>query len=207
MKITSFFAKENAGRFASFLKFVSYFACFFFGVSIILILLGRVQMTIVTPTEVYERALLLEQDYGAQSRFLFVDIAGYDLTLTLQGGVDFVTWLSVALLTLVKMFPMAFCFFFLIRFFGNIEEGRVFVKENGNFLWYNGIALLIATVLGPIMKYFIVPLLMQSFSENILRFSITDNFLTIWFYSAFFLVGSYVFHYGLYLQEEADHTL
>jgi len=172
----------------------------------VLVLLGRVEVSLTTPAGHYEGVLLLEKDHNVTSRFLFTQISDQKVFLQTEGTVGFVTWLAISLIGIVRVFPMGFCFFLLTGFFKNISEGKVFVAPNANILLNSAGALIIASLITPILNAFVFPLLINHFTANRLTISVSPNFTGL-FFGAVLLVMAYVFHYGIYLQDEADHTL
>lgn len=197
---------KNAHRIAVILQSICWLMAFFAMAVVVLVLLGRVEITLSTPTGRYEGALLLENDHNVTSRFLFTKISDQRVFLQTDGTVGFITWLTISLVGIVRVFPLGFCFFLLTGFFKNISEGKVFEKNNANILMNSGFVLIVASLVTPILNVFVFPALNNHLTANRLSLSVSGNFTEL-FFGAVLLVMAYVFHYGIYLQDEADHTL
>jgi len=204
--INSFFlSKTTAHHFARCLKIFCYIV-FFIGVfASVLILLGRVEVNLAMPEKYFENALLFEKDRAATSRFFFATPFDH-LHLSVHDKVGFATWLCIALMGLVKILPFTVCSYFMAGFFKNISLDKVFVFSNANILLYNGIILSVSSILHPILNAFLFPSILTLFSKNRISVSTQPDLMGI-FMGITLLIAAYVFHYGIYLQDEADHTL
>jgi hypothetical protein len=199
-------SEKHAHRMAVILRSVCFLITIFSVLVITLVLLGRVELSMATPDGVYDRALLLEKDHSVTSRFLFTKLSSQTVFLRMHGNVGFVSWLFISLMGIFRVLPLGLCFFFLSRFFRNISEGRVFFAPNANLLLRCGVLLITSFFLVPIFNGFILPYLHNRFSPNRLTLSVSPDFTAL-FIGIVLLVMAYVFHYGIYLQDEADHTL
>lgn len=199
-------SEKNAGIIANFLRILCILMTSIAVIFILLVLLGRVELNIITPTEHFDHALLFEKDHNATSRFLFAKISNQTMFLSTDGTIGFITWLGISLIGITNAFPMGFCFFQLSKFFKNISEARVFITHNAKLLLTSACVLIIASLAAPILNAFVYPMLINQFTSNTLSLSITWK-ITGLLIGAILLVMSYVFYYGIYLQDEADHTL
>ena len=109
-------SEKNARRTAVLLQRICYLIAFLAIISIVLVLLGRMELNLTTPEGHYEHVLLLEKDHNATSRFLSVSLSGQDLFLNTEGSVGFITWMLISLIGIVKVFPIGFSFFLLAKF-------------------------------------------------------------------------------------------
>lgn len=197
---------KNARRIAILLQSICFLMTFLVLAVMILVLLGRVEINISSPSGYYERALLLEKDHTVTSRIFLADISDQEVYLHLKENVDFITWLSIALIGITRVLPLGLCFFMLAKFFRNISEGKVFEIANAKVLLKSGTVLMIAFFAVPILCKWAFPQLIRIFSENELQLSFSYNFSYL-FFGTILLVMAYVFRYGIYLQDEVDHTL
>lgn len=173
------------------------------------VLFGRVKVTMSTPEGYYEHALLLEEDHNADFRFLYAGLSDLNIHLdtTATGGeIAIMTYFGIVIMSLSVIIPGAYTFFLMALFFGNIAKGKVFTIANASLLRKGGIILLIGTIIPPIFNAFVIPPLVNYFTANDIGTG-TDMSFTQLFAGAILLIMAYVFHYGIYLQDEADHTL
>lgn len=199
-------SEKNARRVAVILQTVCCLAVILALMVAVLVLLGRVELRLSTPQGYFNNALLIEKDHAATSRALIVKLSGHSLFLHIQEKLDFITWLGIALIGITRVFPMGYCFFVLAGFFKNIAAGEVFVLKNARILLRAGMVLIISSLLIPLLNGFVFLGLINALSANNLSIAINSG-LSDLFFGGILLVMSYVFHYGIYLQDEADHTV
>lgn len=203
-------SEKNAHWIAAFLQVICYFMVFFAVVSIVLILLGRVELSLTTPSGHYDNALFLEKDHSVTSRILLASLVNQNIflnTVNSNGSVDFITWLGISLIGIIKVLPFGFCFFLFSKFFANISNGKVFVTRNANIMRTSGLVLIAASLLTRTLTDSLIPSMVNQLSANHLIVSSASADFTGLLLGAGLLVMAYVFHYGIYLQDEADHTL
>jgi len=200
--------KKVARRFASALQILCWLMMLLAGLSIVLALLGRVEVALNTPQGYYENALLAAEDPGASTRLFFIKLSGHDirLTVTVDGGIGAAAWMGVALLCIIRLAPIGVCFFCMACFFGNVVEERVFVTSNAALLLRTGCVLLAASLIGPLLNAYMVPWLVSVFSANTLSVGVQLD-LSQMVFGAVLLVAAYIMYYGIELQDEVDHTL
>lgn len=173
------------------------------------VLFGRVKVAMNTPEGYYENALLLEEDHNVDFRFLYAGLSDLNIhldTTATQGEVNIMTYLGIVVMSFSVLIPGAYAFFVMALFFGKIAKGEVFTTSNASLLLRGGTVLLICTILTPIFNVYIIPELINKFTSNVISTGVGMNFMQL-FAGAILLVMAYVFHYGIYLQDEADHTL
>jgi hypothetical protein len=175
----------------------------------ILILLGRINVSVATPDGYFQNTLLVEKDHNTSSRFMFTNLSYLDIhlnTISSGGTVGIVTYVGVVIMNLLVVLPGAYVFFVMASFFRKIAQKEVFTSSNASLLSRGGIVLLSFAFLTPLFNAYIIPSLIHSLSSNVVSTSVSINFIEL-FAGAILLVMAYVFHYGIYLQDEADHTL
>lgn len=200
---------KRAHHIAVVLQSVCYLMTFLALLTIVLVLLGRVEVNLTTPAGHYQNALLLEKDHEATTRFLIASLSNQQVYLNMigtDGSVDIATWLGIALIGTLRVLPIGLCFFWMSRFFGNLSQGRVFIASNADILLYSGGLLVAGGLLVPFLNGLVLPWVINQFSANVLSISANLDMSSL-FIGAGLLVMAYVFHYGIYLQDEADHTL
>jgi hypothetical protein len=196
---------RNARRLITCLRVLCMLTFIFLCVFALLIVLGRVEVNLVLPTGTFERAPLLGRDSEA-SRFLYATIGGHHIRVEALHPVDWATRLGIALIGLLHMAPIAYCFYTLTRFFTNIGARQVFTSVNANLLMRCGCVLVPTALVFPLLSAYVIPPLVNLLSANQLSVGITFDFSRL-FFGIVLIVAAYIFHYGLYLQEEADATL
>lgn len=206
MKLSTLLEKRYAHGFAKALQVLCYLLLVFMLVSAVLMLLGRMQVDLVTPQGRYENAILLEKDHATTTRLMTMRLSEAKLHLEIETGVGFITWLGVALIGLLRILPLAWCFLLFARFFRNIQEDRVFVPENANLLLRSGIIWLYGVLIWPLLAAFLIPAVVNALSANTLSVSATLNVSGL-FVGTILLVSAYIMRYGISLQDEVDHTI
>lgn len=200
---------KHANKIAVFLQSICYLMAALAALTIILVVLGRIEVNLNTPTGFFENALLLEQDHTTDSRFLFISLS--DLLIHLNthssdGEIAVSTLIGVIFMGLASVAPFGYCFLVMARFFGNIAKGNVFISHNASLLQLSGLVLIASALVLPVLNGYVLPSLINTWSTNVISTSVSVNFTEL-FTGAVLLVMAYVFHYGLYLQDEADHTI
>lgn len=202
-------SEKNAHAIAVLLQYICYVWAFFAAAVMLLILLGRVQLNMTTPTGHYDNALLVEQDHSAASRSLYTPISNQPVFLIIHnadGAVSFATWLGIVLIGAVRVLPLGYCALRFSAFFKNIAANKVFITHNANILLGGGIVLLASALAAPVINGLLFPLLIRLLTSDQLIIPVSVNEGPL-FFGAALLIMAYVFHYGIYLQDEADHTL
>lgn len=205
MHLAALLTDRNARRLTTSLRVICMLTFIFLCAFALLIVLGRVEVNLVLPTGTFERAPLLGRDSEA-SRFLYAAIGGHHIRVNAIHPVDWATRLGIALIGLLHVTPPTYCFFTLTRFFANMGARRVFTSANANLLLRCGCMLTPTALVFPLLSAYAIPPLVNLLSANQISVGVTFDFSRL-FFGIVLLVAAYVFHYGLYLQEEADATL
>ena len=201
--------EKNAHKIAVILQKVCVLYIFLAVFSIVLVLLGRMEIPFMqTPDGNYNNAILFESDHNERIRAFSVRLSsmGMRLYMVESGGkVGFITWLVISMIGIVNVLPMGVCIYMMAKFFKNISESKVFVTGNANILLKGGAVLAVSFVAEPLLIA-LLPEIVNSFTANELFLTAEMNFMYL-FGGAVLIVMAYVFHYGIYLQEEVDYTL
>ena len=202
--------EKNAHKIAVVLQWICAFMAFLAVIIGVMALLGRLEITFLTTPEGYQgHGLMFEKDHSATTRFFTVRLNNPKINLNTAGSggeIGFITWLAISLIGIAKVFPMGFAFYLMSKFFKNISETKVFVTENAKLLLKSGTVMALSCFAVPILSTFVLPAMVNNLTANVLRASTSPNMTEI-FYGAILIVMAYVFHYGIYLQEEVDYTL
>ncbi len=106
----------------------------------------------------------------------------------------------------VHVLPLAFAFWLLSRIFSNIQQGQIFTEQNASYLLGYGLLQIFAAVFVPVIKGLIC-WLVNLVSDGQLSVSTGQAMFKTLVPGIGFLVAAYIIHYGVYLQDEVDHTL
>lgn len=206
-KIHKLISESSARSAAQFMAYICYLLMVFFVVGLILSFLGRQTFILHTSTETYDNAIYAEESHDWTSRGPTVSMSdevrvfAYD-----DDKVDFTTHIWLSILYAVHVIPLIICFWFLSRVFHNVSKGRIFTDENASYLLYYGLIQMAVAILVPFLKMFISYVANQ-FTPNGIFIHTGSNFLNHSIPNIAFIVAAYIIHYGVHLQEEADHTL
>lgn len=175
----------------------------------LLVLFGRMQLTLITPQGQFADALLAEKNHVSDSRFGFTNLTNLQINLNAfatSGEVQILTYVGIVIMGFMVVIPGAYGFYLMAIFFGNIAKGNVFTTPNASLLLQGGIVLVVCSIVTPILNAYIVPPIINKLTSNVISTAVQIDFTQL-FAGAILLIMAYVFHYGIYLQDEADHTL
>ncbi|MHA7966799.1 DUF2975 domain-containing protein [Paenibacillus sp. CAU 1782] len=201
--------RKRASKLAQLLQGLCYFLVGLAVLSVVLILIGRMEVNMTIPEGHYTNALLLEKDHSVESRAFLVDLSYLDLHVDMRpagGKTELITILGIMIMGLVTVAPHGYSFYLIARFFGNVSNGHVFVPVNATLLLRCGAVLVAAALIAPILNGFAMPAIINLVTDNHISANASIDFIAL-IGGAIALVMAYVFHYGIYLQNEADHTL
>lgn len=192
---------------SSFMKFVCYFAILFYILCLTLSFMGRQTFFLHTSTGTYERAIYAEENHAPPSRSMTVH-TGDDIHVRANANdqIDLTTHLGLSLMHAVHTVPLIFAFWLLSRVFSNINKGEIFTEQNALYLLYYGALQLFAAIFVPFLKLFLCHLV-NLISDSQISISIGQGMLKGIVPNIAFIVAAYIIHYGIYLQDEVDHTL
>lgn len=204
-KIHSLLSEQNAKTTARALKFVCYMAMLFLVFCMIVSAIGRQTFILQTSTGTYDNAIYAEESHDWTSRGLTVYI-GDEIRVTTDQKIDFITHVGMSAMYFIAVAPMIICFWLLAKVFDNIGKGYIFTEQNANFLLYYGLIGIVNAFASPFIKLFIC-YFANLFTDSKISISTGSNSVTQLFPHVAFLVAAYIIHYGVNLQDEADHTL
>ncbi len=208
MKFTQKFANEKLAKSAAgAMKAVCYFVIGFYVLCFALGLLGRQTFVLHTKTGSYGRAIYAEEVHSAHSRNMTVSM-GDDIHVWTDDNdqIEPTVHIGLTLMYAVHVLPMAFAFWLLSRIFSNIQQGQIFTEQNATYLLGYGLLQIFATVFVPVIKGLIC-WLVNLVSDGQLSISTGQAMFKTLVPGIGFLVAAYIIHYGVYLQDEVDHTL
>lgn len=200
---------KHASKLAQLLQGLCYFLVGLAVLSVILILFGRMEVDMTLPEGHYSNALLLEKDHSVESRVFLIDLSFLDIhvdTRPADGKTELVTIVGIIIMSLATLAPHGYSFYLIARFFGNVANGNVFVPVNATLLLRCGTVFVAAALIAPILNGFAMPAIINLVTDNHVSTNASIDFISL-IGGVAALVMAYVFHYGIYLQNEADHTL
>ncbi len=192
---------------ARLMQFVCYFVIGFFALCTLLSFMGRQTFLLHTAAGSFERAIYAEENHDPHSRSMTVH-AGDDIRVWTNdaGQIDLTVQIGLSLMYAVYTVPVMLAFWFLSRVFSNVHRGRIFTEQNAAYLLYYGLIQFAAAVVVPFVKLLIC-WLTNLVSDSRISIATGQNTLSMLFPSIAFMVAAYIIHYGVHLQDEADHTL
>ena len=208
MKFIQKLANERFARHAAqLMKFACYFAICFYVLCTVLSFMGRQSFFLHTKTGTYERAIYAEENHAAHSRSMTV-FTGDDIHVWTNDNdqIDLTIHIGLSLMYAVHIVPMIFAYWFLSRVFSNINKGRIFTEKNSSYLLYYGMLQFSVAVFVPFIKLLIC-WLTNLISNGRMSISTGQAMFNMLIPSIAFIVAAYIIHYGVHLQDEADHTL
>lgn len=208
IKFNQIFANEHLTRSAArLMKHLCYFAIGFYVLCTVLSFMGRQTFFLHTKTGTFERAIYAEENYNLHSRGMTVSM-GDDIHVWTNDNDQIAPAIQagLSLMYAVHIIPMIFAWWFLSRVFSNINKGQIFTEQNSSYLLYYGILQLGSAVFVPFIKLLICRVV-NLVSDSRMSISTGQAMLNMLIPGIAFIVAAYIIHYGVYLQDEVDHTL
>ena len=123
-----------------------------------------------------------------------------------EDQIELTTHLALSLMFALGAVPLIFAYWFLSRVFSNISRGQIFTEQNASCLLYYGLMQMIVALPVPLLKQ-LVCLLANQIADSRISLHTGTEVLNTLIPSIAFLVAAYIIRYGIYLQDEVDHTL
>jgi len=206
-KIQKLINEPYAKSAAHFMKYICYIMMLFFVAGLVLSFIGRQTYILHSSTGTYDSAIYSEENHNWTSRGLTVSMNDEVRVIAYDGEkIDLITQIGLSTMYAVNVIPLIICFWFLSRVFNNVSKGRIFTDQNASYLLYYGLMQMAVAALVPFIKLFISYLASQ-FSSNEISTATGQNLLNNLIPNIAFIVAAYIIHYGVHLQDEADHTL
>ena len=202
--INESFAKSAA----HFMKYMCYAAILFFLACTVLSIIGRQEFILHTSTRTYSSAIYAEENHDPQSR-IFTTKINDDIRVYVDENGDKIglaTRIGLSAIYIVHFVPLAIGLWLLSRVFYNVSSGRIFTEQNSVYLLYYGLIQIAIATLVPLLKQFVC-FLANQFAGSEISISTGQGSLNYLIPNIAFFVVAYILHYGVHLQDEADHTL
>ena len=192
---------------AKFLKAACYLVICVYAAAALLSLMGRQTFTLHAQTGSYPNAICAEEDHAPASRGMTMHLGDeIHVWTNASDQIDPAVRLGLSAMAVLTLVPLMLAFWFLSRVFLNIQNGRIFTERNACCLLYYGLLQLFAAVPVPFLKLLICRLASLAAGGR-MDIAAGQDMLGRLFPSIAFLVAAYIIHYGVYLQDEVDHTL
>jgi len=206
-KIQKLINEPFARSAAHFMKYICYIMMLFFVAGLVLSFIGRQTFILHSSTGTYDSAIYSEENHNWTSRGPTVSMNDEVRVIAYNGEkIDLITQIGLSAMYAVNVIPLIICFWFLSRVFNNVSKGRIFTDQNASYLLYYGLMQMAVAALVPFIKLFISYLANQ-FSSSEISIATGQNLLSNLIPNIAFIVAAYIIHYGVHLQDEADHTL
>ncbi len=203
-----FLTKKAAQNISKFMNSVCYVIIALLLTILALSFMGRLEYNLSYNGENFPNAIYAEEDHNFSSRSLTVSSTD-SLRIRTQsedGKIQLISLITITLLYTLQIIPTIFAFWFLSKVFKNVSNGEIFIDKNAQYLLYYAIIQIIVAVVLPFIKILIVQIA-NLFVTDVIMLSTGQNMLNQVIPSFAFLVAAYIIHYGVHLQNEADHTL
>ncbi len=205
--IKQFMDEQYAKSAARLMELICYFVIFFFIVGLMLSFMGRQTFILYTSDEIYNSAIYSEKSHEWTSRGPTISIKDEVRVRAYNGDkVDLGTQIGLSTMYAINVVPLTMGFWFLSRVFKNVSRGQIFTDENAGYLLYYGLIQMAVAAFVPFIKLFIV-FLTNHFTRSELSIATGQNLLNDLIPNIAFIVAAYIIHYGIYLQDEVEHTL
>lgn len=192
---------------AKFLKIACWFVICIYAAAALLSFMGRQTFHLHAKTGSYENAICAEEDHAPASRGMTMHLGDEIHVWTdADDQVDPAIRWGLSGMAVVTLAPLMLAFWFLGRVFSNIQNGRIFTEQNAACLLYYGLLQLFAAVPVPFIKLGICRLASLA-ADGRVDIATGQDMLGRLVPAIAFLVAAYIIHYGVYLQDEVDHTL
>ena len=192
---------------AQLMKFACYFLICFYILCTVLSFMGRQTFFLHTKAETFERAIYAEENHNFHSRSMTVSMGDAIHVWTNDNDqIDLSIQIGLSLMYAAHTIPMIFAYWFLSRVFSNINKGKIFTEQNSSYLLYYGVLQFSVAVFVPFIKLLICWLI-SFISNSQMSISTGQAMFPMLIPSIAFIVAAYILHYGVYLQDEVDHTL
>ncbi len=187
--------------------FLYYFLICFYILCTVLSFMGRQTFFLHTKTGTFERAIYAEENHNFHSRSMTVSMGDAIHVWTNENDqIDLSIQIGLSLMYAAHTIPMIFAYWFLSRVFSNINKGKIFTEQNSSYLLYYGVLQFSVAVFVPFIKLLICWLI-SFISNSQMSISTGQAMFPMLIPSIAFIVAAYILHYGVYLQDEVDHTL
>lgn len=199
---------KTAQNASVFMKWMCYLVMALFALLLILCCMGRLEYDLRFAGENYPNAIYAEENHEYSSRALTVSSNDtlYIHAHADDGSIELATYATLVSMYVISIIPMMFAFYFLSKVFANVAKGEIFIQKNAHYLLYYGLIQLFVALLLPFIKLLIV-VLANHFVSDVISMSTGSDIISSLMPNIGILVAAYIIHYGVSLQDEADHTL
>ena len=207
------FLKLISSRFAraasSFLEAICYAIILLLLAGMVVSIIGRQTFVLHTGVETFPSAIYSEENHEWKSRGLTTRMdADIHVFAGENGGiVDFGTQAGLSAMYAATAIPVIISFWLLRKMFRNITNGEIFTEQNARYLLYYGLIQIAVAVLVPLVHLLIRDIANHYTGSQIHISSSGRNLLSDLIPNIAYFVAAYIIHYGVHLQDEADHTL
>lgn len=188
---------------ANLMKYICYIVILFLLFSLVLSFMGRQTFILRMGTETYDSAMYAVQNDDRTG----LKVGSKDvIRVNANKKIDVMTQVGLSAMFAVDVIPLIISFWFLGKVFRNISQGRIFIRQNANYLLYYGLIRIVLAVIVPYIKL-LLSFLANLFSSSQISLSTGQHVLNELVPNIAFIVAAYIIHYGIQLQDEVDHTL
>lgn len=191
---------------ARFMMYICYILILISIIGLVLSFMGRQTFILYTETGMYDSAIYAEESHDWTSRGPTISLNNEIRVRADDGEIDLITQIGISTMYAIVSIPLIISFWFLSRMFYNISEGKIFIARNASYLLYYGFIKILMVILVPFI-HLLISHLVNQFTNNEVSVASGQSFLNELIPNIAFIVAAYIIHYGVHLQDEADHTI
>lgn len=208
MNLIQKLANERFAKLAAWLMEIAcYFVICFYILCTALSFAGRQSFFLHTKTGTFEHAIYGEEDHNTHFRNMTVHMSdNIHVWTNDKDEIDLAIQIGLSLMYALQTVPLILALWFLSRVCSNIQKKQIFTEQNACYLLYYGLIQFSVAVFVPFIKLLICWLTNLA-ADSRIAISTGQNLFGMLLPSITFLVAAYIIHYGVQLQDEADHTL
>lgn len=205
-KIRNLLSNQFAKSAAKFLKYICCFLIFINLCGMVLSLIGRQTFILHTSTGTYDNAIYAEEKHDWTMRGPTVSLNKDEIRVFTDHKIDLITQIALSVIYAVHIIPITFCLWLLMKVCHNVSQDRIFIETNAKCLFDYGLIQIAVAAIIPFVKL-LISYIANLFTDSKISVSTGQYLLNDLIPGIAFLIAAYIIHYGISLQDEADHTL
>ena len=193
------FAKKSA----LFMRYVCYIIIVFMALGIILSCMGRLTFSLHSNFGTFEHAIYAEENHQPHSRSFIIHTKD-DIHVWTNTDDQIYLFTHIGLSAMFALETIAIMIAYWLLSY--IHKGKIFTETNAHYLLLYGLLQFLVALFVPFIKLLLCTLI-SLVSSNTITIATGQDMLSSLIPSIAFIVAAYIIHYGIYLQDEVDHTL
>lgn len=199
--------KSFAKKAALFMRYVCYIIIAFMALGIILSCMGRLTFSLHSNFGTFEHAIYAEENHQPHPRsFIIHTKDDIHVWINIDDQIDLFTHIGLSAMFALETIPIMIAYWLLSCVFSNVHKGKIFTETNAHYLLLYGLLQFLVALFVPFIKLLLCTLI-SLVSSNTITIATGQDMLSSLIPSIAFIVAAYIIHYGIYLQDELEHTL